>query len=159
MRQARYDTATGAFTVPPRTTAVFVARQSDAPTCDPANPAHLCNGRVVVRAFIDYGCNVFFNPGTDQPLVNFPVTGLLPDGAALRGVTNSQGEALLTGVRLLPGEALDFDLGAPAAPAWVTQSGLRLVPCPNGEAVRVSRDRFGVGGVAYVDLRYTLASR
>ena len=126
--------------------------------CDPANPAHLCSGVLVVRAYMDLGCDAFFNFGTDYPLAGTTVLARLPNGTTRIAVADSQGSTVVSGITLAPGEDVTLEPeGEPAAPTWLSQSGFVLVPCPGMPRLSVTRDRFGSFNFGYVDLRYTLA--
>jgi hypothetical protein len=129
-------------------------------TCDPRNPTHLCNGIVIVRTFIDFGCDSFFNRGIDWPLSGSTITATLPDGTTRSLVADNNGGAILTGINLAPGQSLRLaGEMPPPAPAWVTQSGYTLAPCTGSPTVSLSRATFSGLNVAYVDIRYNLAGR
>ncbi len=118
----------------------------------------MCNGIVVVRAFIDFGCDGFFNPGTDWPLFGTTVTVRLPDGSTRVAVVDENGNAVLTGVNLGAGQAVTVTAdNTPPAPTWVQQFGYSLTPC-GGSPTSVTRSTstFTLFGVTYVDFRYSI---
>lgn len=126
--------------------------------CDPNNPAHLCNGVLVVRAYIDLGCDAFFNFGTDYPLAGTTILARLPDGNTRVAVADSSGSTVISGITLPPDQNVILEPeGDPASPTWLAQSGVALIPCPGMPRVSVPRERFGSFNFGYVDIRYTLA--
>ncbi|MCW5850761.1 MAG: hypothetical protein KIT87_11860, partial [Anaerolineae bacterium] len=126
--------------------------------CDPRNPLQVCNGVVVVRAFIDYGCDSYFNRGVDWPLTGTTVTATLPDGATRVAVVDYNGNAVLSGINLAEGQTLQVAADdPPPAPTWLTQAGYRLVPCAGSPRVTLSRANFSAFNVVYVDFRYSIS--
>ncbi len=128
--------------------------------CDPSNPAQVCGGAVVVRAFIDFGCDGFFNRGTDWPLAGTTITARLPDGSTRTAVVNENGDALLTGVNLAAGQPVVVSVdGGPTLPTWVQQAGYGLTPCGGAPTTRsLTRAEFGLFEAAYLDFRFGLTS-
>ena len=160
VKGARYDQATGAFTVPARTTAAFVSEPAAGFACDPSNPAHVCNGLVVVRAYIDFGCDGFFSRGSDWPLAGATVTARLPDGTVRTAVADANGNILLSGVNMVAGESVEIELLDTPTPTWVQQAGFGLQACPSSSSrVTLTSSNFGLFRVAYVDFRQSLAGR
>ncbi len=160
VKTARYDQASGAFTIPARTTAVFVSAPEAGFVCDPSNPAHVCNGMVVVRAYLDLGCDGFFNRGTDWPLAGASVTARLPDGSVRTGVADANGNILLTGINMVANEQLELELTDAPTPTWVQQAGFGLQACPSSPSrVTLLGSNFGLFRVAFVDFRQSFAGR
>ena len=126
--------------------------------CDPRDPAQVCNGLVVVRAFIDYGCDSFFNRGVDWPLAGTMVTATLPDGTTRLAVVDYNGNAVLSGINLPAGQSVQVTADdPPPAPTWLTQAGYRLVPCAGSPHVTLTRANFSAFNVVYLDLRYNIS--
>ena len=129
-------------------------------TCDTSNLSHVCNGLVVVRAFIDFGCDGFFSRGSDWPLAGATVTARLPDGSVRTGVADANGNILLSGVNMVTGETLEIELTDTPAPTWVQQAGFGLQACPSSSSrMTLSASNFGLFRVAFVDFRQSLAGR
>ncbi|MCW5879779.1 MAG: hypothetical protein KIS91_02420 [Anaerolineae bacterium] len=153
-------TATPTATTLPIATSTPPATATLAPTatpvsCNPNQPGSVCGGMVIVRAFIDFRCDGFFNAGTDWPLAGTSITASLPDGAMRRAVVDSAGNALITGVSLAAGQQLIVRADDPRLPAWVAASGFDLAACaPTEVAVPVSR--FSTFGTAHVDFRWNI---
>ena len=128
--------------------------------CNPSDPASLCNGAIVVRVFIDFGCDRFFNRGLDWPLSGALVMARLPDGQTRAVVMNEDGEGTITGVDLPPGQAITLAAEEPVpAPTWISAQGFALASCPGSGQATLTRSNFSPFGVTYVDLRYTLVGR
>ncbi len=157
------STATATPTRTPTPTTTPTATLTPTPTatpfvCDPRNPLQVCNGLVVVRAFIDYGCDSFFNRGVDWPLTGTTVTATLPDGTTRVAVVDDNGNAVLSGINLAAGQSVQITAdNPPPAPAWLTQSGYRLVPCAGSPQVSLSRANFSAFNVVYADFRYNIS--
>ncbi len=127
-------------------------------TCDATNRSNVCGGILVIRAFIDFGCDTFFNRGTDWPLAGTTVTAILPDGTRRTAIVDENGNAVITGVNLTAGQPLLVTTdGGPPSPTWVQQAGFGLAACPGSGAARLTTTNFTLFGVAYVDLRYNLS--
>jgi hypothetical protein len=108
--------------------------------------------------YIDFGCDGFFNRGTDWPLAGTTVIARLPDGSTRVAVVNENGDALLSGINLAAGQTVALSTDAtPVLPTWVQQFGYGLRACPNIATTRtLGRGDFGLFEVAYVDLRFGL---
>lgn len=121
----------------------------------------LCAGVIVVRAFIDFGCDSFFNRGTDYPLYGTTVIATLPDGTRRAGIVDENGNALISGVNLSPNDSVTLTVdNPPPAPTWVQQSNYGLMTCPNAPTtVSASTTSFSLFGVTFVDFRFGLARR
>ncbi|MCW5852124.1 MAG: hypothetical protein KIT87_18770 [Anaerolineae bacterium] len=127
--------------------------------CNPADPTQVCAGIVVVRAYIDFGCDRFFNRGLDYPLAGTSLTATLPDGRAFSAIVNENGDALFNGIALAPDRSVQIRVdGGPVLPTWVRQAGYGLELCQDGPSVSLSRANFGLFDVAYVDFRYHLVT-
>jgi len=125
-------------------------------TCTPGS-GNLCSGIVVVRAFIDYGCDAFYNPGTDYPLFGTTVTATLPDGSTRTAVVDENGNATISGINLNAAQSITVTVSDPPSPTWVQQFGYRLSACPNSPmTVTVPRSSFTTFGTAFVDFRFVL---
>ncbi len=142
--------------VPPTVTRTVTPTPTAAPfTCGGGN---LCAGILVVRSFIDFGCDGFFNRGTDFPLFGTTVTATLPDGSTRVAIVDENGNAVISGLNLAAGQTVQLSVDNPSAPTWVQQSGSVLEPCPTSPSVMtISREMFTTFGVAYADFRFTLA--
>ena len=155
-------TATATVTLTPTRTATPTLTPTPTNTpfvCNPGDPAQVCAGIVVVRTYIDFGCDRFFNRGLDYPLTGTTLTATLPDGRTLTTIVNENGDALFNGVALAPGATLRVAVdGGPALPTWVQQAGYRLAPCDSEPTVTLSRADFGLFDVTYVDFRYQLVA-
>jgi hypothetical protein len=126
-------------------------------TTIPCGGGNLCAGYVVIRAYIDFGCDGFFNRGTDYPLFGATVTATLPNGTTRTAVVNENGNAVITGVNLTPSDSIQVSIDAPPLPTWVQQFGYDLAACGNSLTTRtVMRSDFGVLGVTFVDFRFGL---
>ena len=110
---------------------------------------------VIVRAFIDFRCDGFFNAGTDWPLAGTSITATLPDGALRTAVVDSAGNALITGVSLAAGQPLIIRADNPPLPAWVATSGFGLAACAP-TTVAVPTARFSTFGTIHVDFRWNI---
>lgn len=121
----------------------------------------LCAGVIVVRAYIDFGCDSFFNRGTDYPLYGAAVTATLPDGTRRTGIVDENGNAVISGVNLSPGDGVRLTVDdPPPAPTWVQQSNSTLGACSNSPTTTsVATTGFSLFGVAFVDFRFGLARR
>ncbi|MFN8474793.1 MAG: S8 family serine peptidase [Anaerolineae bacterium] len=123
--------------------------------CPLNDPNAVCNGFVLVRAFIDYGCNVFLNPG-DTPLVGTTLMLKMPDGSTKTATVDNAGNAIFTGVTIPPGGSATLTADSPAEPTWIAAQGLTLNSCPNSPtSVTLTPSSFN-RGQAYVDFRYNV---
>lgn len=113
---------------------------------------------MVIRAYIDFGCDGFFNRGTDWPLAGTTITVRLPDGTVRTAVVDENGNATVSGINLGTGQTLTVMAdSAPPSPTWVQQFGYDVTPCPRAPAsVTLGRANFGVFDVAFVDFTYTI---
>lgn len=157
------STATSTSTLTPTRTSTPTRTPTATQTpfvCDPSNPAQVCAGAVVVRAYLDFGCDGFFNRGTDWPLAGTTITARLPDGSTRTAIVNENGDALLTGVNLAAGQPVVVSVdGGPTLPTWVQQAGYGLAPCGSSPTTRsLTRSEFGLFDVAYLDFRFGLTS-
>ncbi len=121
--------------------------------CPFNTPGVQCNGIVIVRAFIDYGCNVFYTPG-DTPLVGTTLMLRLPDGSTQTATVDASGNAGFIGVTLPPGTTATLTADAPPQPTWIAQQGLKLNSCPFSPTTVTIRASDFKGGLDYVDFRY-----
>ncbi|MFN8474792.1 MAG: S8 family serine peptidase [Anaerolineae bacterium] len=123
--------------------------------CPLNDPNAVCNGFVLVRAFIDYGCNVFWTPG-DTPLVGTTLLLKMPDGTTKTATVDTAGNATFTGVTIPPGGSATLMADSPAQPTWIAAQGLTLNSCPNSPtSVTLTPSSFN-RGQAYVDFRYNV---
>ena len=121
----------------------------------------LCAGVIVVRAYIDFGCDNFFNRGTDYPLFGTTVTATLPDGTRRTGVVDENGNAVISGVNLSPNDSVTLTVDdPPPPPTWVQQSNYGLAACSAAPTtVSTPTTRFTLFGVTFVDFRFGLVRR
>lgn len=104
-------TATNTPIPPSPTPTPTVSPTATTPPCDVGNPANVCGGIVVVRAFKDFvDCNGFYNPGTDQDLPNLEVIVELANGQRLRARTNDRGQATIRGVEIRQGSSAQVSI-------------------------------------------------
>ncbi|MFN8498216.1 MAG: S8 family serine peptidase [Anaerolineae bacterium] len=124
--------------------------------CPLNDPKAVCNGFVLVRAFIDYGCNVFWTPG-DTPLVGTTLMLAMPDGTTKTTTVDSAGNAIFTGVTLPPQTSATLTADSPVQPTWIGAQGLTLNSCPNSPtSVTLTPSSFN-RGQAYEDFRWNVA--
>ncbi|MFN8485065.1 MAG: S8 family serine peptidase [Anaerolineae bacterium] len=124
--------------------------------CPLNDPNAVCNGFVLVRAFIDYGCNVFWTPG-DTPLVGTTLMLAMPDGTTKTTTVDSAGNAIFTGVTLPPQTSATLTADSPVQPTWIGAQGLTLNSCPNSPtSVTLTPSSFN-RGQAYEDFRWNVA--
>ncbi|MFN8498215.1 MAG: S8 family serine peptidase [Anaerolineae bacterium] len=124
--------------------------------CPLNDPKAVCNGFVLVRAFIDYGCNVFWTPG-DTPLVGTTLMLAMPDGTTKTTTVDSAGNAIFSGVTLPPGTSATLMADSPAQPTWVGAQGLTLNSCPNSPTTITLTPSSFNRGQAYEDFRWNVA--
>ena len=155
---------TGTATVQPTGTATVQPTGTATPrptgTAVSCGGGNLCAGVVVVRAFIDFGCDGFFNRGTDYPLYGSTVTATLPNGTRLVSVVDENGNAVLSGINLGVNDSIQVSIDSPPLPTWVQQASLGLAPCGSAPTtVTLQRSNFGLFGVAFTDFRFGLTQR
>ncbi len=145
---------------PTRTATVQPTRTATVrPTGTPIScgSGNLCGGIVVVRAFIDFGCDGFFNRGTDYPLYGATVTATLPDGTRLVSIVDENGNAVISGVNLAATDSIQVSIDSPPLPTWVQQASYGLAACGTSPmTVTLQRSNFGLFGVAFTDFRFGL---
>ncbi|MCW5848930.1 MAG: cupredoxin family copper-binding protein [Anaerolineae bacterium] len=154
-------TATVTATAQPTRTATLAPTSTATvrPTSTPitCGSGNLCAGVVVVRAFIDFGCDGFFNRGTDYPLYGATVTATLPDGTRLVSIVDENGNAVISGINLAATDAIQVSIDSPPLPTWVQQASLGLAPCGTSPTtLTLQRSNFGLFGVAFTDFRFGL---
>lgn len=157
----RAATSTPSPTQTPTATSTPTPTLTPTPTatpfvCDPTVAGNVCNGILVVRAYIDFRCDGFYNRGTDWPLAGATIAGRLPDGTTRMLVGEAQGSAVMHAINLPAGQSLTVRVDDTPRPTWLAQDGYRLIPCANTEA-QLTRANFGPLNVAFVDFRYTIA--
>ena len=121
----------------------------------------LCAGVIVVRAYIDFGCDNYFNRGTDYPLFGATVTASLPDGTRRTATVDENGNAVVSGINLAPNDSVTLTVdNPPPAPTWVQQSNYGLSACSGAPTTTSApRTSFTLFGVTFVDFRFGLARR
>ncbi len=124
--------------------------------CDPSNPAQACNGLIVVRAFVDFGCDSFYNAGTDWPLMGSTLTAYLPDGTTRTAVVDMNGNAIFTGINFPAGYSVRLKAEV-VPPTWVQQSGFTLSPCLGTSEATLNATAFTGSRVAFTDFRYNIS--
>lgn len=151
-------TLTPTFTLTPTPTKTQTVTPTSTPVpivCDPSNPNNVCNGTVLAKVYIDYGCDKYFNYGTDWPLAGAEVVVRLSDGTLIHGQTGADGAVGLIGVHVLSGSTATVSLGVVPPPDWLVTQGGRLAACSTSPTTRtLSGADFRGAGLVGLDFRF-----
>ena len=123
------------------------------PECDRSDPNSLCQGTIIVRAFLDLQCNTVYDD-IDFPLPDTLVTFVSPTGQRTRRVTNRTGYLSFPNINILPDEEVIVFVEFP-----VEYRGQVIRPCPHsGDTRRLQPDDFNTSRTARVEFRAVWAA-